>query len=274
MNDELSTIKSIAEWKAYTEKMLPAESEVIRRNHAITSIYAKLYWSDRQLFKWAGMAAFASHHVGFGLLPFMVKPVKLLDIKTSCSTRGLANDLNLIRHLNNRIFDDIAWTHFAYQEHGIELLRELMTGHSHYGNMLEAFELLETGKQLGDAGHSQIWTANTQLLRHEQEFVVQPVFNRLGAIFQNVLTFCASLDFSPSHTKTNWRYHSSFLAYMYLYGKGLMMETKSFPNLTILRQRWEWLETKIIENWKRNERNDEKLPEKFEWMMNLYHAEK
>jgi len=267
-------MKTIAAWKAYTEQMLPPESEVIPRNHAITSIYAKLYWSDRALFKWAGMAAFASHHVSFGLLPFLAKPVKLLDIKTSCSTRGLTNDLNLIRHLNNRIFDDIAWAHFAYQQHGIELLRELMTGHIHYDNMLEAFELLETGRQDGNEGEPQIWAANTQLLRHEQEWVVQPVFNRLGAVFQNVLTFCASLDFNPSHAKTDWRYHSSFIAYMCLYGKQLMMETKSFPNLTILQQRWVWLETKIIENWKRNERTDEQLPEKFERMMNLYHSEK
>jgi len=267
-------MKTIAEWKAYTEKMLPAESEVILRNHAITAIYAKLYSSDSALFKWAGMAAFASNHVSFGLLPFLAKPVKILDIKTSCTTRGLTNDLNLIRHLNNRIFDDIAWAHFAYQQHGIEQLRELMTGHPHYGNMLEAFELLETGRQLADAGESQIWAANTQLLRHEQEFVVQPVFNRLGAVFQNLLTFCASLDFSPSHTKTNWRYHSSFVTYMYLYGKQLMMDTKSFPNLTILQQRWTWLEKKVVENWKKNERTDEQLSEKFEWLMNLYPDEK
>jgi len=239
-------MKTIAEWKAYTEQMLPAEEEVIERNHTITAIYANLYWSERRLFKWAGMAAFASHHVSFGLLPFMAKSVKLLDIKTACSTRGLTNDLNLIRHLNNRIFDDIAWVHFAYQQHGIELLRELMNGHTHYNNMLRSFELLETGRQLADRGEAQIWIANTQLLRHEQEFVVQPVFNRLGATFQSLLTFCASLDFNPSHTKTDWRYHSSFIAYMYLYGKKLMLNTKSPPNLTILPQRWAWLEEKIV----------------------------
>lgn len=267
-------MKNIEEWKAYTEEMLPSETEVIKRNYAITSVYANLYWSNRQLFKWAGMAAFASHHVGFGLLPFMVKPVKLLDIKTSCATRGLSNDLNLIRHLNNRIFDDIAWAHFAYQQEGIESLRELMTGDPHYGKMLESFELLETGRQLGNEGQTQIWTSNTQLLRHEQEYVVQPVFNRLGAIFQNLLTFCASLDFSPSHTKTDWRYHSSFIAYMYLYGKKTMLNTKSFPNLTILPQRWGWLEDKVVENWKRNEQTDEKLTEKFDFMMNLYHPKK
>lgn len=262
-------MKTIAEWKTYTEQMLPPEANVIERNHAITSIYANLYWSNRELFKWAGMAAFASHHVGFGLLPFLTKPVKLLDIKTSCTIRGLINDLNLIRHLNNRIFDDIGWTHFAYQEHGIELLRELMTKHPHYEKVLEAFELLETGRQLADAGQTQIWTSNIQLLKHEQAYVVQPVFNRLGATFQNLLTFCASVDFSPSRTKTNWRYHSSFIAYMYLYKKQMMLNTTSFPNLTIFPQRWGWLEEKVVENWRQNEQNDDKLEQKFKYMMNL-----
>lgn len=266
---------TIEEWKAHCQKMLPPESEVLERNKAITSIYAKLYWSNRDIFKWAGMAAFASHHVSFGLTPFMVKSVKLLDIKTSCSQRGLTNDLNLIRHLNNRIFDDIAWAHFAYSEHGIGHLRELMTGHPHYQNMLEAFEILEAGRQLisknsqDTEGQQKIWASNTLLLRHEQEFVVQPVFTRLGATFQRLLTFCASLDFNPSHTKTDWRYHSSFLTYMYIHGKQLMLKTKSFPNLTILPQRWTWLENKIVLNWQRNEQTDEKLEEKFQKMIHL-----
>ncbi len=266
---------TINEWKTYCQKMLPPEHEVLQRNKAITSVYAKLYWSNRDIFKWAGMAAFASHHVSFGLIPFMVEAVPILDIKTACSQRGLTNDLNLIRHLNNSIFDDIAWVHFAYSKHGIKPLRELMTGHPHYQNMLDAFEILEAGRQtahrqqLTPEGQQKIWHSNTLLLRHEQEFVVQPVFTRLGATFQRLLTFCASLDFNPSHTKTDWRYHSSFLSYMCLYGKQIMLNTKSFPNLTILPQRWAWLENKIVLNWQRNEQTDEKLEEKFQKMMDF-----
>ncbi len=252
---------NIQAWKNHCEAMLPPEDQVVQRNKAITSIYAQLYWSNPKQFKWAGMAAFASHHISIGLLPFKMGGIKKLDVETSCANRGLVNDLNLIRHLNNRIFDDIGWVHFAYRDHGLVLLRALMTGHPHYQNMLDAFETLEQG---------MIWEANTHLLRHEQEFVVQPVFDQLGATFQNILTFCASLDFNPSHSKTDWKYHSSFVIYMYLYGKQLMFATKSLPNLTILKQRWEWLERKIVSNWRRNEANDPSLAQKFQTLIGLF----
>ena len=121
--------RSIQDWKDYCNQMLPPEEDVVSRNHRITSIYAELYWSNRELFKWAGMAAFASHHVGLGLLAFKLNALQLLDLKTSCKKRKLLSDLNLIRHLNNLIFDDIAWVHFAYREEGMDHLRELMSGH-------------------------------------------------------------------------------------------------------------------------------------------------
>jgi hypothetical protein len=260
--------RSIQEWKDFCEQMLPSVDAVVERNQQITSIYANLYWSNRELFKWAGMAAFASNHVGLGLLPFKWDGLEMLNLKTSCKKRSLLSDLNLVRHLNNLIFDDIAWVHFAYQEQGIQLLRELMKEHEKYQHMLEAWELLDSGKKLMsekaiDEGVDRIWRANIDLLYHEQARVVQPVFNRLGGTFRRILTFCASLDFNPNHTKTDWRYHSSFVFYMYLYGKKIMMSTQSFPSLIVLQQRWYWLEKEIVENWKIVEKTDRQLETKF-----------
>lgn len=264
--------KSIQEWKAFCEQMLPPEDAVVERNHQITSIYADLYWSNRDLFKWAGMAAFASHHVGLGLLPFKWDGLEMLNLQTSCKERTLLGDLNLVRHLNNLIFDDIAWVHFAYREHGISLLRDLMKGADKYQKMLEAWELLDAGQKVRaanemDEGVGRIWRANVDLLYHEQARVVQPVFSQLGGTFKRILTFCASLDFNPNHIQTDWRYHSSFIFYMYWSGKKIMMSTQSFPNLTILQQRWFWLENKIVENWKRVEQTDRTLEAKFKKMI-------
>lgn len=264
--------RSIREWKAFCEEMLPSKDAVVERNHHITSIYADLYWSNQELFKWAGMAAFASHHVGLGLLPFKLDGLEMLNLKTSCKKQSLLSDLNLLRHLNNLIFDDIAWVHFAYRAHGIQLLRELMKEDEHYQHMLEAWELLDAGKKrlsgkAVEEGVHRIWQGNIDLLYHEQARIVQPVFSSLGGTFKKILTFCATLDFNPSHTKTDWRFHSSFIFYMYWYGKNIMMTTQSFPNLTILQQRWYWLENKIVENWKRVEKTDQQLETKFEKMI-------
>jgi len=43
---------------------LPPEDQVIKRNRTITTYYAQLYKQEPQLYKWAGMAAFASFHIG------------------------------------------------------------------------------------------------------------------------------------------------------------------------------------------------------------------
>ena len=195
--------------------MLPSPEKAIQRNKTISSIYADLYLKHAEQFKWAGMAAFASNHVGIGLLPYKTGQVELLDLNASCKKRGLLNDLNLIRHINNRIFDDIAWTHQAYLDGGLQLMNELMEHDVHYRLMLPAWKHLDNviHQQESDeeSRRLKIWDANLELLRHEQEVVVQPMFESLGAVFKKVVTFCASLDFSPNHLKTDPKFHSSFI---------------------------------------------------------------
>jgi len=61
---------SIKEYKEQFESKLPPESEVIDRNKKISSLYAQLYLDNPDVFKWAGMASFASNHIGIGLLPY------------------------------------------------------------------------------------------------------------------------------------------------------------------------------------------------------------
>ncbi len=64
-------------------------------------------------FKWAGMAAFASHHVRLALFPFRLGTDRTgyVDIPRSLRRRRalLMADVNTIRDTNNAIFDDIFW---------------------------------------------------------------------------------------------------------------------------------------------------------------------
>ena len=69
--------------------------------------YAWLYRSLPTCLKWAGMAAFASHHIRFALLPLRVDADRTgyVDIPRSRMRRGflLAEDVNTIRATNNAI---------------------------------------------------------------------------------------------------------------------------------------------------------------------------
>ncbi len=61
---------TIAKWKALADGLLTNESCVFHRNLEISSRYAWIYKFLPTCFKWAGMAAFASHHVRLALFPF------------------------------------------------------------------------------------------------------------------------------------------------------------------------------------------------------------
>jgi len=266
-------MNTIDEWKEKYMAQLPQEENPIERNHAITSTYATLYLQNPDIFKWAGMAAFASHHVGIAMLPFKIKGFQIEDLNTSCKTKSLLADLNLIRHLNTMIYDDIAWVHDAYMTLGLDGLKSLFEESAHYRGMFEGFAMLDSIVEKGSTQSDDvIWDANTKLLRHEQSAVVQPVFDRLGAMFQGILTFCASLDFDPSHVKTDWKLRTSFIMYMYLGAPTTLLKTFSFPNLTNFDQRWTWLEKRVVRNWRKREKTDNDLIKKFTYLSKLSEA--
>lgn len=266
-------MESIESWKEKQEKELPINMKVIARNKAISAQYARLYQEAPQWYKWAGMAAFASHHVGLALAPLSINKRQIkevIDLQRE-NERGWQDDLNLLRILNNSIYDDISWVHRAYlnPDFGIEGLRKILQDHPHYQDILEAFEILDQGRQELESGNVKtgndlIWKANVQILHHEQFEVVQPVFQRLNLGFTRVLSFCASLDFDAKHTKTDWKTHSSFFWFTLFQGTRQMMASKGFPNLISLDQRWTWIERSLVPNWRKTEQYDKKLKSKIQ----------
>ena len=213
---------SIKNWKENTEALLPPPKKVLERNKAITVLYARMYEQAPEIFKWAGMAAFASYHIGMSLIPFKWVNMDIIALSEALQQQenGFKNDIQLIRLLNNHIFNDIGWVHLAYldKDGGIDLLRSLFKGHAHYASILEAFEKIEQGRTLLKSNPKEaeqlIWQANTEILWHEQSAVVQPVFDKLGPAFARAMTLCATFDYKVSHIKTDWRTHSSFILFM------------------------------------------------------------
>jgi hypothetical protein len=152
------------------------------RNVEISSRYAWMYTLQPVCFKWAAMAAIASHHVRLALFPLRLDTDRTgyVDIPHSLGRPKLllTEDVDTIRATNNAIFNDIFWVHLAYVtvEDGIETLRALLRAESHYAPVLAGFEAIDQGRGvLEDAMASAearqraddlIWQGNVELLEH------------------------------------------------------------------------------------------------------------
>ena len=286
-------------WQEKAERMLPPESETLARNCAVTSVYARLYLANPKIFKWAGMAAFASHRVGVALLTHnLACDNRLMDTLKShfgldlCKS-GTIHELEMLRITNNRIYADAVWPHLAYAdpEGGIEaVVAGLKSAPGDHGLQIEGFRKIDEGKRkmAGDEPGAQesIWTGNALLLKHEQTVIAQPTYEQLNfkpgdflrnmrklqwpKIEQNIvdvsfgvfLTTMASIDFMASNLYFDPRYRTSFLSFMCTLGLWQLLLTTSWPDLTRKEQRWYWCEHRIIPIWKRAEEFDARLPQK------------
>ena len=76
------TPDTIAGWKALAQGLLSQQPCVFHRNLEISSRYAEAYGRLPSCLKWAGMAAFASHHVRLALLPFRLDAEGMLRVPT------------------------------------------------------------------------------------------------------------------------------------------------------------------------------------------------
>lgn len=255
-------------WCTMLEKDLPDESRTVARNLAITSRYAALYLQEPFLFKWAGMAAFASRQVGFGLAIFELIhapsakqssaekaltlagiPVYLASLlHTAAADRFFLQDLDVIRKGNNAIYRDIAWAHAAYLHGGLAEL-EAGCGEREQEFMLAGFRMIDEGRSalLSDTGNSEalrlIREGNILLLRHEQLNTLQPLFDTVSSAGRVMVSFGSELDFScgspdAAHRKTSFAGFSGYF------------ETLSgVRSITEPADRWKWIEREVLPAW-------------------------
>ncbi len=128
------TPESIADGNRSPTGFLSNHCCAFHRNAAISSRYAWIYKLAPDSFKWAGMAAIASHHVRLALYPLRFHTDRTGYVQIPQDPRHrrrmLAADVDTIRSTNNAIFDDIFWVHLAYitADDGIERLRDSAPG--------------------------------------------------------------------------------------------------------------------------------------------------
>ncbi|MEO7421825.1 MAG: hypothetical protein ABIU87_05455 [Ornithinibacter sp.] len=256
---------TVADWRASAASLLSPPCCAFHRNMEISSRYAWLNAQQPTCFKWAGMAAIASHHVRLVLFPFRLDADRsgYVDLPRSLSRwRLLTEDANTMREVNNAIFDDIFWVHLAYlSTGGIENLRRLLGPHPEHGALLAAFETIDRGRAvLVDAAAPEgarrtaadlVWAGNLALLRHEQRSVVQPLFDRLSGTFARLASMGSTTTFEVRGLRQEVRYFTSFSAYSLTGGLAAALRAGSVPRITRFEDRWRWLEGSVVPRFRR-----------------------
>jgi hypothetical protein len=258
---------TIAGWQALADGLLTDQSCAFHRNLEISSRYAWIYKFLPACLKWAGMAAFASHHVRLALFPLRLDADRTgyVDIPHSLGRQKalLIEDVNTIRETNNAIFDDIFWVHLAYvtADDGIECLRTHLGPERHYAAVLRGFEAIDRGRRiLEDATASAearrtaddlIWKGNVQLLEHEQRALVQPNLDRLSCAFARLFSIGSALTFEVRGMRQEASYFTSFYLYSLTRGIPHALHAHAWPRITRFDDRWGWIATSIVPRFRR-----------------------
>ena len=261
------TPETIAGWKALADGLLTDQPCVFHRNLEISSRYGWIYKYLPAYLKWAGMAAFASHHVRLALFPLRLDRDRggYVDIPHSLGRRKvlLIADVNRIRETNNAIFDDIFWVHLAYAtaDDGIGRLRTLLAAERHYAPVLAGFEAIDRGRRLLEDGTASaearnaadelIWDGNVQLLEHEQRALVQPNLDGLSCAFARLFSLGSALSFEVRGVRDEVSYFTSFYYYALTRGIREVVHAQAWPRITRFEDRWRWIVTCIVPRFRR-----------------------
>ncbi|MFT6971755.1 MAG: hypothetical protein ACJAXX_002329 [Roseivirga sp.] len=256
---------------------LPPEEQVIKRNRTITTYYAQLYQNEPQLYKWAGMAAFASFHIGEKMEMWNWEKSGIKSFSATCIkvNRSLEDDFQVIRIINNSIFLEIGWLHLSFCQMDYNSFKSLLIEKSKHKIILDAFEKLNIARRLlkvegyTEALKDMIWEANTEILWHEQSEVVQPLFDKLSDLFSLAMTFFASFDYQINHHRTRPNTRSRFILFMLFNNFSLVKKSGFFPDVTQLEQRWYWIFNDLFKKWKIVESDSNLITEEIKLLSQL-----
>ena len=226
-----------------------------------------MYELQPACFKWAAMAAIASHHVRLALFPLRLDADRTgyVNIPHSLGRPKLllTGDVNTIRATNNAIFNDLFWVHFAYvtAEDGIERLRALLQAEHHYAPVLAGFEAIDQGRRvLEDETASAearqraddlIWEGNVALLEHEQCALVQPNFDRLSYSSAWLVAIGSATSFEAHGVRQEIADFTSFYLYSLTRGLPHALHARKWPRITRFDDRWRWLVTSVVPRFRR-----------------------
>ncbi|HEX7188514.1 MAG TPA: hypothetical protein VF423_09865 [Actinomycetes bacterium] len=257
---------TIESWKALVEGALTNHCCAFHRNMEISSRYAWMYNLHPAGFKWAAMAAFASHHVRLALFPLRLDTDGggYVDIPHSLGRKRLLTaDVDTIRATNNAIFDDIFWVHLAYATagDGIERLRVLLRTEPHYESVLAAFEAIDQGRRVLEdetasvearrVADDLIGEGTVQILEHEQRALVQANFDHLSCMFARLVSIGSTTSFEVRGVRQEVAYFTSFYLHSLRRGVPHSLRVHAWPRITHFEDRWRWLEASVVPRFRK-----------------------
>jgi hypothetical protein len=258
---------TVGAWQAVSDELLTHRCCAFHRNMEISTRYAWIHKLRPTYFKWAAMAAIASHHVRLALFPLRLDTDRTgyVDLPRNLARRRalLTTDVNTIRATNNAIFNDIFWVHLAYAtaEDGIGRLRVLLADEPHYAPMLAGFEAIDAGRRVVEdvtasaevrrTAEELIWMGNIQLLEHEQRAVVQPNFDHLSCAFARLVSMGSATTFGVRGMRPEVTYFTSFYLYSLTRGMPAALRAQAWPRITRFDDRWRWLVASVVPRFRR-----------------------
>lgn len=260
------TPTTVAGWKRKANGLLSDPCCAFHRNFEISARYAWLYSLQPACFKWAAMAAVASHHVRLALFPLRLYTDRTgyVDLTRSLGRRRLLmEDVNRIRETNNAIFDDIFWVHLAYAlaEDGIGHLRIVLRIEQRYAPVLAGFEAIDEGRRALERhaapadtrqmAEELIWQGNVALLEHEQRALVQPNFDRLSCAFARLVSIGSATSFEVRGLRHEMGYFTSFYGYSLTRGVPNAWRARAWPRITRYDDRWTWLVSSVVPRFRK-----------------------
>ena len=152
---------------------------------AIYYYYRQLFQQMPEKFMWAGMAKVAAAPIYAGMSDLTewyhsseITPGTGFGTRDP-GTRTFIN--NLLLSGQKRIFEDMAWTHRAYQASGIWAIKEAVILENPRITDLAAWRQIDKGIQ--ENLQSEINGGNKELLRREQRVVVQNDYSAISTVF-------------------------------------------------------------------------------------------
>jgi Protein of unknown function (DUF2515) len=261
------TPDTVAGWKTVADGLLSDPCCAFHRNIEISSRYAWMYTLQPACFKWAAMAAIASHHVRLALFPLRLDTDRTGYVDIPHSLRRpkllLTEDVNTIRATNNAIFNDLFWVHYAYvtADNGIERLRALLQAERHYAPVLAGFEAIDQGRrvledemasaQARQRADDLIWEGNVELLEHEQRALVQPNFARLSRASAWLVSIGSATSFEVRGARQEIADFTSFYLYSFTRGIPHALHARAWPRITRFDDRWRWLVASVVPRFRR-----------------------
>jgi hypothetical protein len=194
----------------------------IAKNKLRTVEYASLYKTNPGIYKWSGMAAFASDTVGLGMRLadfFADKPL----IKAT-----MQDFLSFLSEGNRAVYNDIYWQHEAYRIGGIEEIRKQHALKRVTRDQADAWEQIDYGRRQGN--QTMIWEGNAMLLRFEQETTLQPIYER----YSDLGTMMSPFMYSPIPNNPT----------------DVFQRIVPFGNIGIFDDRWKWIDKSMLPSWK------------------------